>query len=175
MPNDLLRKIPKIDQILSHHGWDLMKAYPQETAKDALREYIEELRAALKAGTLNTIPSIEMIISKAQTKAASMTAPTLKHVINGTGTIIHTNLGRSLLADTAIKAIVNVASSYSNLEYDLIKGTRGDRYEHCLSILSRLTGAENALVVNNNAGAVFLVLNTLADGKEVLISRGGAH
>lgn len=172
MPNDLLRKIPKIDSILSHRDWDLMKVYPQETAKDALRECIEQLRTAVKNGEVDAIPPIHLIIREAQKRAAIMTEPTLKRVINGTGTIIHTNLGRSLLADTAIQAIINVASSYSNLEYDLIEGARGDRYEHCLSILRRLTGAENALVVNNNAGAVFLVLNTLADGKEVLISRG---
>ncbi len=101
-----------------------------------------------------------------------MTTPTLRWVINGTGIIIHTNLGRSLLAQAAIDAIVNAASHYSNLEYDLNKGARGDRYEHCTSILKKLTGAENALVVNNNAGAVFLILNTLAEGKEVIISRG---
>ena len=101
-----------------------------------------------------------------------MTTPTLRWVINGTGIIIHTNLGRSLLAQAAIDAIVNAASHYSNLEYDLNKGARGDRYEHCMSILKKLTNAENALVVNNNAGAVFLILNTLAEGKEVIISRG---
>jgi L-seryl-tRNA(Ser) seleniumtransferase len=101
-----------------------------------------------------------------------MTTPGLKRVINGTGVIIHTNLGRSLLARSAVEAIVNAASHYTNLEYDLKKGGRGDRYEHCLAILRKLTGAENALVVNNNAGAVFLVLNTLAEGKEVIISRG---
>ena len=112
------------------------------------------------------------IVDETRKKAIVMTTPTLRWVINGTGIIIHTNLGRSLLAQAAIDAIVNAASHYSNLEYDLNKGARGDRYEHCMSILKKLTNAENALVVNNNAGAVFLILNTLAEGKEVIISRG---
>jgi L-seryl-tRNA(Ser) seleniumtransferase len=99
-------------------------------------------------------------------------SPRLKRVINGTGVIIHTNLGRSLLAESAIEAIVTAASHYTNLEYDLHQGKRGDRYDHSTVILARLTGAEGALVVNNNAAAVILILNTLADGKEVIVSRG---
>jgi L-seryl-tRNA(Ser) seleniumtransferase len=99
-------------------------------------------------------------------------SPHLKRVINGTGVIIHTNLGRSLLAQSATEAIINAASHYTNLEYNLQKGARGDRHDHSTAILARLTGAESALVVNNNAAAVILVLNTLADGKEVIVSRG---
>jgi L-seryl-tRNA(Ser) seleniumtransferase len=93
-------------------------------------------------------------------------------VINGTGVVIHTNLGRSPLAKPAIDALVNIASNYSNLEYDLKRGKRGERYEHCSSILQRLTGAEASLVVNNNAAAVLLVLDTFAQGKAVVIARG---
>ena len=93
-------------------------------------------------------------------------------MINGTGVIIHTNLGRSPLARSAIERLVAVASGYSNLEYDLAEGKRGDRHEHCLALLKRLTGAEGALVVNNNAAAVLLTLNTLAEGREVIIGRG---
>jgi L-seryl-tRNA(Ser) seleniumtransferase len=173
MSNELLRKIPKIDEILAHDDWQkLVKNYPEEIAKDALRQYFDELRAGIKAGKIGAIPAIGVIVDETRKKVIAMITPTLRRVINGTGVIIHTNLGRSLLAQTAIDAIVNAASHYSNLEYDLKKGTRGDRYEHCMSILKKLTGAENALVVNNNAGAVFLILNTLAEGKEVIISRG---
>ena len=93
-------------------------------------------------------------------------------MINASGVIIHTNLGRSLLPRAAVQAITNAAEHYVNLEYDLEQGGRGDRYDHCASILTRLTGCESALVVNNNAGAVFLVLNTMAEGKEAVISRG---
>jgi L-seryl-tRNA(Ser) seleniumtransferase len=173
MSNELLRKIPKVDEILVHDDWQkLIKNCFEEIAKDALRQYLDELRTVIKAGKIGAIPAVSAIVDETRKKVIAMTTPTLKKVINGTGVIIHTNLGRSLLAQTAIDAIVNAASHYSNLEYDLKKGTRGDRYEHCLSILKKLTGAENALVVNNNAGAVFLILNTLAEGKEVIISRG---
>ena len=173
MSNELLRKIPKIDDILAHSDWQkLVKKCPKEVAKDALRQYFDELRAGIKEGKVSAIPAIGTIVDETRKKVIAMTTPTLKRVINGTGIIIHTNLGRSLLAQSAIDAIVNAASHYSNLEYDLKKGTRGDRYEHCMATLKKLTGAENTLVVNNNAGAVFLVLNTLAEGKEVIISRG---
>ena len=173
MANELLRKIPKIDEILVHSDWQkLVKSCPEEVAKDALRQYFDELRAGIKNGDVRAIPALSDIVDETRKKAIVMTTPTLRWVINGTGIIIHTNLGRSLLAQAAIDAIVNAASHYSNLEYDLNKGARGDRYEHCTSILKKLTNAENALVVNNNAGAVFLILNTLAEGKEVIISRG---
>jgi L-seryl-tRNA(Ser) seleniumtransferase len=173
MGNELLRKIPKIDEVLACDDWQkLIKNCPEEVAKDALRQYFDELRVGIKAGAIAAIPALSDIVDEARKKAIVMTTPTLRWVINGTGIIIHTNLGRSLLAQAAIDAIVNTASHYSNLEYDLNKGARGDRYEHCMSILKKLTNAENALVVNNNAGAVFLILNTLAEGKEVIISRG---
>jgi len=174
MPDkDLLRKIPKVDDILKHGEWKkLVTKYPENIAKDALRTTLDELRTSIKEGKKISIPRIDSIVEATGKKAALTTAPGLKRVINGTGVIIHTNLGRSLLAKSAIDAITNAASHYINLEYDLTKGERGDRYEHCLFILKKLTGAESALVVNNNAGAVFLVLNTIAEGKEVIISRG---
>lgn len=173
MANELLRKIPKVDDILKHKDWKrLIQHYSEDIAKDALRECLDELRLNIREGKAASVPPISDIISAAQKRVALITTPRLKRVINGTGVIIHTNLGRSLLAQKAIDAIVNAASYYTNLEYDLKKGARGDRYEHCTFILKRLTGAESALVVNNNAGAVFLILNTLAEGKEVIISRG---
>jgi L-seryl-tRNA(Ser) seleniumtransferase len=173
MSNELLRKIPKVDEILAHDDWrGLLKSYSEGIAKDALRQCLDELRTDIKAGKVLSVPAIGVIVEETEKKIVLLTAPTLRRVINGTGTIIHTNLGRSLLAKTAIDAIVNVASHYSNLEYDLEKGDRGDRHDHCVAILRKLTGAEDALVVNNNAGAVFLVLNTFAEGKEVIISRG---
>ncbi len=159
--------------MLESAGWKaLVAACPDAVAKDALREYLDSLRLAIKEGKAAGIPSIEEIVRDVSGIAASLMEPGLKRVINATGVIIHTNLGRSLLAKKAVDAIVNVANGYSNLEYDIEKGTRGSRYVHCTSILKRLTGAEEALVVNNNAGAVFLTLNTLAEGKEVMIARG---
>lgn len=173
MTNELLRKIPKVDDILKHKDWKrLVGEYSEDTAKDALRECLDDLRLDIKEGKTASVPLISDIIGAAQKRVRLITAPRLKRVINGTGIIIHTNLGRSLLAQKAIDAIVSAASRYTNLEYDLKKGTRGDRYEHCTYILKRLTGAESVLVVNNNAGAAFLILNTLAEGKEAVISRG---
>jgi L-seryl-tRNA(Ser) seleniumtransferase len=171
--NGLLRSIPKVDDILKHDAWkDLIGKHPEEISKDALREYLDALRSSVKEGKIKAIPSIEELVKGAELGVIALMSPGLKRVINGTGVIIHTNLGRSVLAKQAIEAITRAASHYTNLEYDLQRGSRGDRYEHCTSIVKRLTGAEGALVVNNNAGAVFLVLNTLAEGREVIVSRG---
>ncbi|MGD0232926.1 MAG: L-seryl-tRNA(Sec) selenium transferase [Syntrophorhabdales bacterium] len=171
--NSLLRKIPKVDEVLKHEQWQrLLGNYSQETAKDALRAVLEELRLNIKEGKVTSLPPVERIIEETGRHAAELSSSSLRKVINGTGVVVHTNLGRSLLAKPAIDALVSIASNYSNLEYDLKRGKRGDRYEHCASVLQRLTGAEASLVVNNNAAAVLLVLDTFAQGKEVVIARG---
>ena len=133
---------------------------------------LNELRAAIKEGKAHEVAPVEAIIEETKRRTEQSLRPALKKVINGTGVIIHTNLGRSPLARSAIERLLAVASGYSNLEYDLAEGRRGDRHEHCLALLKRLTGAEGALVVNNNAAAVLLALNTLAEGREVIIGRG---
>ena len=120
---------------------------------------------------MTSVP-VEAIIEETKRRTEQSLRPALKKVINGTGVIIHTNLGRSPLARSAIERLLSVASGYSNLEYDLVEGKRGDRHEHCLALLKRLTGTEAALVVNNNAAAVLLALNTFAEGREVIIGRG---
>src|SRR6185436_13392931 len=104
--------------------------------------------------------------------AARIVRRSLKRVVNATGVIIHTNLGRAPLARAAIDAIVDVSCGYSSLEYDLAAGERGHRESHCQELLARIVGSESAIVANNNAAAVLLVLNTLADGGEVIVSRG---
>lgn len=170
---ELLRKIPKVDEILKHHDWKkLIAAYPEGHAKDVLREILDDLRKSIKKGEASSMPTIREIILATEKGLIASMSPRLKRVINGTGVIIHTNLGRSLLAESAIEAVINAASHYTNLEYDLHQGIRGDRYDHSTVILARLTGAEGSLVVNNNAAAVILILNTFADGKEVVVSRG---
>lgn len=171
--NYLLRRIPKVDDLLKHDKWRLLAgSFPEAILKSALRSCLDQLRQDIKQGRESSVPSIEKIFESTEKIAVRETTPLLKRVINGTGIIIHTNLGRSLLADPAIEAIKNTASYYTNLEYNLQVGERGDRHIHCLKILKKLTGAEDALIVNNNAGAVLLVLNTVAEGKEVIISRG---
>ena len=173
MPDNPLRKIPKVDTILDDPGFKKLETrFPEAVLKDVLREYLDFLRSEIKSGRINSVPGIDGIVQEVSRLTQTLVEPGLKRVINATGVIIHTNLGRSVLAEEAVNAIMKVATGYCNLEYDLEKGTRGSRYDHCASVLKRLTSAGDALVVNNNAGAVFLVLNALAEGKEVIISRG---
>ncbi|MCK9228440.1 MAG: L-seryl-tRNA(Sec) selenium transferase [Syntrophorhabdaceae bacterium] len=159
--------------ILESRGFKSLKSrFPELVLKEALHEYLDDLRLEIKNGLKSVVPGIDEIIREVSLRTQALVEPGLKRVINATGVIIHTNLGRSVLAKEAIDAIMKIATGYSNLEYNLEKGTRGSRYDHCAAVLKRLTSAGDALVVNNNAGAVFLVLNTLAEGKEVIISRG---
>ncbi len=173
MPDNLLRKIPKVDAVIDNPGFRSLQArFPESVLKEVLREYLDCLRSEIKANRTGSVPAVDEIVREVARRAQALVEPGLKRVINATGVIIHTNLGRSTLAKEAVEAITKIATGYSNLEYDLEKGTRGSRYDHCASVLKRLTSAEDTLVVNNNAGAVFLILNTLAQGKEVIISRG---
>jgi L-seryl-tRNA(Ser) seleniumtransferase len=170
---DLLRKIPKVDDLLRHDDWRrLLGSFPAALSKDMLRITLDELRASIKEGAVEALPPSEQIIADTAKKVQESVRPGLRLVINATGVIIHTNLGRSMLSQAAADAVMKVANNYCNLEYDVAAGKRGDRYEHCLSVLRRLTGAQGALIVNNNAAAVLLALNTLSLGKQVIISRG---
>jgi L-seryl-tRNA(Ser) seleniumtransferase len=169
----VLRKIPKVDEIMKQEEWrTLLAGYPEKVSKEALRACLDALRLSIREGRTTAIPSPADLIAATRERVLAATTPGLRRVVNGTGIIIHTNLGRSLLAKAAFESIKNAGFHYSNLEYGLTKGERGDRYEHCTGVLTRLTGAESALVVNNNAAAVYLVLNTFAEGREVIISRG---
>lgn len=173
MPDNILRKIPKVDAILEDPGFKALSGrFPGPVLKEVLREYLDFLRLEIKSGAMSAVPAIDEIMREIELRAGALVAPGLKRVINATGVIVHTNLGRSVLPGEAMNAIMKVAMGYCNLEYDLVKGARGSRYDHCAAVLKRLTSAGDALVVNNNAGAVFLILNTLAEGKEVIISRG---
>jgi len=170
--NDMLRQIPKVDRILNHEKWQGLRSYPQDLAKEHLRDILDEQREEIKAGKASAVLTVDAIIEETARRTAATLTPALRRVINATGVVIHTNLGRAPLARSAIVRLNTVATGYSNLEYSLEKGERGDRYSHCVTLLKRITGGENALVVNNNAAAVLLILNTLAEGKEVIISRG---
>ena len=165
-----LRDLPSVDQLLQHAD-DLIGEYGRPLTLDALRQTLDETRARFKATPDRDLPSAGAILAQAGSHLASWTTSTLLPVINATGVILHTNLGRAPLSNAAIAAMKQAAESYSTLEYDLGKGRRGSRLIHAESILQRLTGAEAAVVVNNNASAVLLVLSALASRKRVVIAR----
>lgn len=174
----VLRKIPSVDDILSRaEMMDLLKTHPRHVVVEAIRKGLGRLREEIlhkenlpELG--DTLFSFENLYPVFQKEIDLQIQPRLRRVINATGVVIHTNLGRAPLHPSAIEHLIEVSKAYSNLEYDLDRGERGSRYAHVEEILCRLSGAESALVVNNNAGAVLLVLNTLAEGKEVIVSRG---
>ncbi len=168
----LLRALPSVDELLREEAiLKLLSQSPRKLIVDAIRAVLDKKRKEILEGKSQEVQKVNIlkaVISEVRHKGKNH----LCRVINATGVVVHTNLGRSLLAKDAIAHLVEVAQYYNNLEYDLEKGRRGTRYSHVEELLCELTGAEAAMVVNNNAGAVFLVLNTLAYGKKVIISRG---
>jgi L-seryl-tRNA(Ser) seleniumtransferase len=167
-----LRDLPSIEQLLHASRADqLINQYGRPLTLDALRSTLDEIRARFKSDPQSDLPSTDVILAQAESHLIAWMTPTLLPVINATGVILHTNLGRAPLSSATIAAMKEAAENYSTLEYDLEKGQRGSRLIHAESILQRLTGAESALVVNNNASAVLLVLSALANKKRVVISR----
>jgi L-seryl-tRNA(Ser) seleniumtransferase len=176
--SQLLRKIPKVDELLAtQEVKEFLKIHPNEVVREGIRNGLERLRQTILSVTktediTDEIFSLSRLLPLFQEEIAKQVSPHLRRAINATGVVIHTNLGRSPLSERALRAVEEVSKGYSNLEYDLAKGVRGSRYAHVEEILLRLSGAEGGIVVNNNAGAVLLALNTLAQGKEVIVSRG---
>jgi L-seryl-tRNA(Ser) seleniumtransferase len=169
------RVIPSIEQLRQRAGLAaLEREYGREATLDALREATESLRAIIAAGETDLDgPTVAgEIESRVARRLQSELKGSLQPLINATGVIIHTNLGRAPLAAAAVRRVVNVATGYCNLEYDLARGGRGSRAVHAGSLLTTLSGAEAAVVVNNNAAATMLILAALAAGREVVISRG---
>ncbi len=162
---DALRRLPGIDTVISALGPEVA----HEVAADAARRAVDEARSSIVSGT-NVTP--EQVIERARALLQRRHRGELQRVINATGVMIHTNLGRVPLGARQLDAVIDVAGSYSNLEYDLEQGRRGNRYDHARAVLVTLTGAESALVVNNNAAAVLVVLSALCSGREVIVSRG---
>lgn len=166
-----LRHLPSVDRILGDPTLQgLLPFYGRRLVVTAIRRTLDALREEIRAG--GEPPTYEAVVARAAAYLQEHLAPTLKPVINATGVVIHTNLGRAPLSAAARAAMEAVARGYSNLEYDLPAGRRGHRTVHAERLLCELTGAEAALVVNNNAGAVLLALTVLAQGRGVLISRG---
>lgn len=173
MSKHLLSQIPAINKILLlDEIKELMNNYTEVAVKSAIKKYIEEVKQAILNEELTEIPSLSKIVGEVEKIVEKEDKNSLRRVINATGTILHTNLGRSLLSQKIKENIESVAFNYSNLEFDIDNKKRGSRYVHLIDIIKKLTGAEDVLVVNNNAAAVLLTLNTLVKGQEIIVSRG---
>ena len=170
---ELLRKIPKVDELLRNPSLAQSLAELGDRAvTEAIRAELDALRQGILNGQITAVPECSALCLRIAKNARERTLPSFRSVINGTGILLHTNLGRACLSEKAARAVYEASRSYSNLEYDLETGKRGSRYSHVEEILCRLTGAESALVVNNNAAAVLLVLSALTQGGQVVVSRG---
>ncbi len=186
---DERRRIPGVDRVLAAPAVErLLDRYPRELVVESLREVLDRARESLaRAPTDEAGPGADALDPDAldpdaldpdalalrvEALVAARSAPTLRRVINATGVILHTNLGRAPLSRAAVTAMVEAGRAYSNLEFDLDEGVRGSRYDHCRGLLRELTGAEDALVVNNAAAALILALDTAAAGRGVVVSRG---
>ncbi len=177
MTNELLRSLPSIERLLERPiAYRLFAELGRDRVRDLLRDITEEIRGEVASGHLPVTNGSEHLSQeierRLEARAIESARPSLRRVINATGVIIHTNLGRAPLARQSAEAVAEAASHYSNLEYDLARGERGRREIHCQELLGRLTGSEATVLANNNAAAVLLVLNTLAEGGEVIVSRG---
>ena len=170
---ELLRKIPKVDELLKQPPLaDAIAQHGTKSVTEAVRAELDYLRQDILSRQVNTMPQTEELCQKICRRVQRDSLPSFRRVINGTGILLHTNLGRACLSEKAARAVYEASKAYSNLEYDLETGKRGSRYSHVEEILCHLTGAESALVVNNNAAAVLLVLSALTQGGQVPVSRG---
>ena len=173
---NLFSLIPKVDELLEDKNVkELLGEMPRILVVDSIREEIDILRQEIKNNRLNESEIKDKIFSLPKlikARANRKNSYKLKKVVNGTGVVIHTNIGRSVIGPEVMENIVEIATNYSNLEYDLEKGERGLRYSHLEDIITEITGGESAMVVNNNAAAVMLVLSTMAKNQEVIVSRG---
>ena len=173
MSKHLLSQIPAINKILLlDEIKELMNTYTEVAIKSAIKQYIEEVKQAILNEELSEVPSLSKIVGEVARIVEKEDKNSLRRVINATGTILHTNLGRSLLSEKIKENIESVAFNYSNLEFDIDNKKRGSRYVHLIDIIKKLTDAEDVLVVNNNAAAVLLTLNTLVKDQEIIVSRG---
>lgn len=164
----LLKSIPKVDKFIENE-----KFYNLSTPLviNFTQEVLQNLRENILNNSVDSF-SEEELVERVLQKYEELIKPSLKKLINATGVIVHTNLGRSLIDSKTFDKVKTIATSYNNLEYDIAKGKRGERYSHISKVICKLLGCEDVLIVNNNASAVFLILNTFAKKKEVIVSRG---
>ena len=165
--------LPSVDRVLNTAAAaTALRRFQRAYIVESIRAVLDAARQQLAAGTLNAAPGADDVIAAAIARIAAAAPLRLRPVVNATGVVLHTNLGRALLADDAVAAVAQVATQAANLEYDLTHGGRGDRDDLIADELCALTGAEAATAVNNNAAAVLLALNSLGEGREVVVSRG---
>jgi L-seryl-tRNA(Ser) seleniumtransferase len=170
---ELLRRIPSVEKVLEvREIVDLGRELPRWTIAESVRGVLAVLRKSISSGARTGEAEMDEIVSGVRASARRLARRGIRKVINATGVIIHTNLGRSCLSEQAMDAVREVATSYSTLEFDLDEGRRTSRTAHVEKLLCRIVGCDDAFAVNNNAGAVLLALNALAEGKEVIVSRG---
>ena len=168
-----LRLLPSVDSLLNEGKIkELAKIFPHDLVVDLIRENLDLYRTSISQG--KETPILSEIVENIYNQGQALAKPSLRPLINATGVVLHTNLGRAPLSEKAIAAMNTISRGYNNLEFDLESGERGSRHTHTETLLCRLTGAEAALVVNNNASAVLLGLSALAKRKEVIVSRGQA-
>lgn len=183
----ILRRLPSVDALLRHHDVAALTGpLPRDLVVELIRQEIDTLRTALRGGIMGATdpggpaaPSedtdlLGMAVSRIVAAAERLSRPSLRRVINATGVVLHTNLGRAPLSQSAARAMADASTGYSNLEFHLESGDRGSRHSHLEHLICRVTGAEAALAVNNNAASLLLVLAELARGQEVIVSRGQA-
>lgn len=173
--SNLFRHLPSVDAALAVlDGDDTLATAPRALVKDLVNAFLDSLRDDIRAGKVGGPDELDLnaLLPGLRAFVRAGIRPHFRRVLNATGVVIHTNLGRSILAPQAMDAVRDACANYSNLEFALETGKRGSRYSHVEQMLCRLTGAEAALVVNNNAAAVLLVLDTIAKGREVIVSRG---
>jgi L-seryl-tRNA(Ser) seleniumtransferase len=174
---EMLKKLPKIDEIiLLLEKQDIYSLAPRDIVIATCRTVVQNLRKKIMDAKEKDLPKFSLDLASAVVEVEQLIKGlyrySLRRVVNATGVILHTNLGRAPLCTEALQRIMEVGKGYSNLEFDLTKGERGQRYDHVSKLICALTGAEDTLIVNNNAAAVLLVLNTLAEEKEAIVSRG---
>jgi L-seryl-tRNA(Ser) seleniumtransferase len=172
-----LRRLPKVDDLMNAPALKILfETFPRRVVVDAVRASIDaariEIESVSEPADAQHLVEVAVLADDTARLVAAIMRPSLRRLVNATGVVVHTNLGRSILPKAAVAAVMEVASGYSNTEFDVENGKRGSRHDHIEKLLCRLTGAEAAMVVNNNAAAVLLALSALAKGKEVIISRG---
>jgi L-seryl-tRNA(Ser) seleniumtransferase len=172
MSEEALRQIPSVDAVLQTLNANAESTIPVAIAVSAARNVLAQIRNEALAGT--SVPALTAISGLVQEAAGQMLAPSLRPVINATGVLLQTNLGRAPLSERAIEAINSAATGYTNLEFDLAEGARGSRHDHVRSLIHTVTGAEDGIAVNNNAAGIMMALEVFAEDREVIISRGEA-